>query len=70
MKFLTLFFPFYLGPVVGILGQKYGARPIALTGAIIGVLGAGICYYAENILWITILWGGICGMYNFPITYF
>lgn len=55
---------------MGILGQKYGTRPVALTGAIIGALGAMICYYAENILWVTVLWGGICGKYSFVIRYF
>lgn len=55
---------------MGILGQKYGARPVALIGAIIGALGAGICFYAENILWVTVLWGGICGKYSFRITMF
>ena len=55
----------FIGPVVGILGQKYGVRPVTMVGAITGALSAGICFYAQDMVWITVLWGGICGKYCF-----
>lgn len=49
------------GPVVGILGQKYGARPVILVGGIVGVLSSAVSFYATDILWMTVLWGGFSG---------
>ncbi|XP_035210724.1 monocarboxylate transporter 13-like isoform X2 [Stegodyphus dumicola] len=51
-----------LGPVVGILGQKYGVRAVTITGGVIGTLSAASCFYAKDIVWITIIWGGINGI--------
>lgn len=51
------------GPIVGILGQKYGVRTTTLIGGIIGSLSAMFCFYARNMMWITILWGVLNGDY-------
>ncbi|GFR13974.1 monocarboxylate transporter 5 [Trichonephila clavata] len=53
-----------LGPVVGILGQKYGARSITIIGGIVATTSAVTCFFAEDITWITILWGGLNGLGN------
>ncbi|XP_054706866.1 uncharacterized protein LOC129216675 [Uloborus diversus] len=51
-----------LGPVVGILGQKYSVRTVAITGGVIGTISGACCFYADNMLWISVLWGGINGV--------
>ncbi|CAL1273232.1 unnamed protein product [Larinioides sclopetarius] len=53
-----------LGPVVGILGQKYGIRSITMIGGIVATSSAMSCFFATEITWITILWGGLNGMGN------
>lgn len=53
-----------LGPVVGILGQKYGARSITIIGGIVATTSAVTCFFANDITWITILWGGLNGLGN------
>ncbi|XP_054706868.1 monocarboxylate transporter 13-like [Uloborus diversus] len=51
-----------LGPAVGILGQKYGVRAVTVTGGVIGTLGAAACFFAPDMIWVSILWGGINGL--------
>ncbi|GFT56771.1 monocarboxylate transporter 9, partial [Nephila pilipes] len=46
-----------LGPVVGILGQKYGVRMVTITGGIMATVSAAVCFFAPDMVWITILWG-------------
>lgn len=50
------------GPVVGILGQKYGVRKVIITGCVIGTISAATCFFAPNVMGITVLWGGINGL--------
>lgn len=52
---------FISGPLVGYLGHKFGLRLITAIGAIVGALGAGLCYFAETIEMVTLLWGVIFG---------
>ncbi|XP_042903086.1 uncharacterized protein [Parasteatoda tepidariorum] len=50
------------GPVVGILGQKYGSRKVIVVGGIVGTLSSAACFFAPDIVWITVLWGGVNGL--------
>ncbi|GFU40622.1 hypothetical protein NPIL_134561 [Nephila pilipes] len=50
------------GPVAGAFGQRFGVRNVTLVGVILGTLGVALCSFAPNILWITLLWGGIHGI--------
>lgn len=49
------------GPIVGILGQKYGVRSVCIAGGTIASLSAALCFFAPDITWITALWGGLGG---------
>ncbi|GFT53876.1 monocarboxylate transporter 13 [Nephila pilipes] len=51
-----------LGPVVGILGQKYGVRMVTITGGIMATVSAAVCFFAPDMVWITILWGVLNGV--------
>ncbi|KAG8192788.1 hypothetical protein JTE90_019106 [Oedothorax gibbosus] len=51
-----------MGPVVGILGQKYGIQKVILCGAVTSTVGAACCFFANDIFWITFLWGGLGGV--------
>ncbi|GIY32202.1 hypothetical protein CEXT_68242 [Caerostris extrusa] len=52
----------YDGPVVGILGQKYGVRAVTITGGVLATVSASVCFFAPDIVWITVLWGGLNGI--------
>lgn len=49
------------GPVVGAIGQKYGAQKVTFVGAIFATLGVVLCSLAPDVTWISIFWGGIHG---------
>ncbi|GFU20745.1 monocarboxylate transporter 9 [Nephila pilipes] len=49
------------GPLVGAIGQRYGPRDVTIAGGIFGSLGIILCTFAPNVIWITILWGGVHG---------
>ncbi|KAG8182991.1 hypothetical protein JTE90_027478 [Oedothorax gibbosus] len=51
-----------LGPVVGILGQKYGVRNVCIMGGIVSSLGTVLCFFATDITWVTVLFGGLGGV--------
>ncbi|GFT92439.1 uncharacterized protein NPIL_525821 [Nephila pilipes] len=51
-----------LGPVVGILGQKYGVQVVIVCGSIMATISSALCFFAKDIGWITILWGGLSGI--------
>ncbi|KFM56699.1 Monocarboxylate transporter 14, partial [Stegodyphus mimosarum] len=51
-----------MGPLIGLLGQKYGIRSITTAGAAVAALGSILCYFAPNIFWITVFWGAIHGL--------
>ncbi|KFM82175.1 Monocarboxylate transporter 9, partial [Stegodyphus mimosarum] len=53
---------YLLGPVVGIFGQKYGVRAVTLLGGITGTISAAGCFFVQDIVWVTFLWGGINGL--------
>ncbi|KAG8200643.1 hypothetical protein JTE90_022265 [Oedothorax gibbosus] len=49
------------GPLVGIMGQRFGIRTITFYGGVIASAGAALCYIAPNIVWVSVLWGGVHG---------
>ncbi|XP_054706322.1 monocarboxylate transporter 12-B-like isoform X2 [Uloborus diversus] len=49
------------GPLIGLLGQKYGIRKVTTVGGFVAALGSILCYFAPNIFWITMFWGAIHG---------
>ncbi|GFX25370.1 monocarboxylate transporter 9 [Trichonephila clavipes] len=49
------------GPLVGAIGQRYGPRDVTILGGIFGSLGIILCTFAPNVIWITVLWGGVHG---------
>ncbi|XP_055933760.1 monocarboxylate transporter 12-like isoform X1 [Argiope bruennichi] len=49
------------GPVVGALGQRFGPRNVTLAGGVLSSVGMLLCAFAPNIIWITILCGGVHG---------
>ncbi|GFY51565.1 uncharacterized protein TNIN_146881 [Trichonephila inaurata madagascariensis] len=51
-----------LGPAVGILGQKYGIQVVIISGSIMSIVSSALCFFAKDIGWITILWGGLSGI--------
>ncbi|XP_055936982.1 uncharacterized protein LOC129966558 isoform X2 [Argiope bruennichi] len=46
-----------LGPIGGMLCQKYGARRISIIGGAVASTSAALCFFAPNVAWITFLWG-------------
>ncbi|CAL1275603.1 unnamed protein product [Larinioides sclopetarius] len=51
-----------LGPLVGAIGQRYGPRDVTIAGGVFASLGIILCTFAPNVIWITILWGGMHGI--------
>ncbi|XP_015925499.1 monocarboxylate transporter 9 [Parasteatoda tepidariorum] len=49
------------GPIVGIVGQRYGIRAVTLGGAVIAALGAALSFLAPTVTWLAVCWGGIHG---------
>ncbi|KAG8190877.1 hypothetical protein JTE90_010302 [Oedothorax gibbosus] len=50
------------GIYVGYLGQKLGLRAVISSGCILASVGAGFCFFASDVFWITICWGGLFGI--------
>lgn len=50
------------GPLVGVVGQRFGIRKVTFWGGVMASLGAGLCSLAPNVLWLTVFWGGIHGL--------
>ncbi|GFU31300.1 uncharacterized protein TNCV_8571 [Trichonephila clavipes] len=51
-----------LGPLTGYLGNKFGLRSITVFGCIASAFGIGLCFFAEDILAVTIFWGCLYGL--------
>ncbi|GFT92443.1 uncharacterized protein NPIL_525841 [Nephila pilipes] len=45
------------GPVAGIFGQKYGLQGVMIAGGITASVTTALCFFASDIVWITVLWG-------------
>lgn len=50
------------GPIVGIVGQRYGIRAVTLGGGVIAALGAALCFIAPTVGWLAVCWGGVHGL--------
>ncbi|KFM81721.1 Monocarboxylate transporter 13, partial [Stegodyphus mimosarum] len=50
------------GPFSGLLGQKYGIRPVAMAGALIATIGISSCYFTTSLRIITLLFGVVFGI--------
>ncbi|KAF8783147.1 Monocarboxylate transporter 5 like protein [Argiope bruennichi] len=50
------------GPLVGILGQRFGIRATVLMGGLLAGVGGILCVLAPNVFWITMSWGGVHGL--------
>ncbi|XP_015925477.2 monocarboxylate transporter 5-like isoform X1 [Parasteatoda tepidariorum] len=49
------------GPIVGIMGQRFGIRTVTLVGAVVAATGAGLSFFAPTVGWLAVCWGGIHG---------
>ncbi|CAL1280102.1 unnamed protein product [Larinioides sclopetarius] len=50
------------GPLVGFLGKKVGLERVTIFGCVLASIGMGACFLAEDILTVTVLWGGVFGL--------
>ncbi|GIY23771.1 monocarboxylate transporter 5 [Caerostris darwini] len=50
------------GPLVGIIGQRFGIRTVTFCGGLMAATGAALCSVAPSITWLAVCWGGIHGM--------
>ncbi|GIX74106.1 monocarboxylate transporter 9 [Caerostris extrusa] len=50
------------GPLVGLLGQRFGIRGTVLIGGVLAGVGGVLCILAPNVFWITMFWGGVHGI--------
>ncbi|KAG8200642.1 hypothetical protein JTE90_022264 [Oedothorax gibbosus] len=59
------------GPVVGIIGIRFGIRNVTFFGGVLAFAGVALCAVAPDVIWITVLWGGIHGLgFSFANTLF
>lgn len=58
------------GPVVGVVGQRFGIRAVTLGGAVVASLGAALCFVAPTVGWLAFCWGGVHGKYTHSKTNF
>ncbi|XP_054717562.1 monocarboxylate transporter 9-like [Uloborus diversus] len=49
------------GPIVGVIGQRYGIRAVTFAGGVVASAGAALCCIAPNIAWLAVFWGGVHG---------
>ncbi|XP_015905251.2 monocarboxylate transporter 12 [Parasteatoda tepidariorum] len=50
------------GPLIGYLGRRWGFHKVCISGCILSTLGIGSCFFADDIVIVTILWGGVFGL--------
>ncbi|KAF8771222.1 monocarboxylate transporter 9-like [Argiope bruennichi] len=50
------------GPFVGFLGRKVGLERVTIFGCVLASLGMAACFLAEDIITVTVLWGGVFGL--------
>ncbi|KAF8771516.1 Monocarboxylate transporter 6 like protein [Argiope bruennichi] len=51
-----------IGPIVGFFIKKFGFRSVTITGCILSAASIGGCFFAEDIVTVTILWGVVYGI--------
>ncbi|XP_055953694.1 uncharacterized protein LOC129989284 isoform X4 [Argiope bruennichi] len=52
------------GPVIGFLGSIFGLKKIILFGSFLSSAAIGACFFAEDMVTITILWGVAFGHFR------
>ncbi|XP_035221583.1 monocarboxylate transporter 13-like isoform X1 [Stegodyphus dumicola] len=50
------------GPLVGVIGQRYGIRMVTFWGGVVASAGAALCCIAPNVTWLAVFWGGVHGL--------
>ncbi|CAL1261943.1 unnamed protein product, partial [Larinioides sclopetarius] len=50
-----------VGPLISYLGQRFGIRQVTLFGAILSAISVGTCFFADDIIDLTLLWGLLFG---------
>ncbi|KAG8177336.1 hypothetical protein JTE90_018359 [Oedothorax gibbosus] len=53
---------FVCGPFIGFFGCKFGFKPVTLSGCCLLSFGIGLCFFAEDVIVITIGWGLLNGL--------
>ncbi|CAL1296333.1 unnamed protein product [Larinioides sclopetarius] len=51
-----------IGPLVGFSVKRFGLRAVTISGCLFSAIGIGSCFFAEDIVTITILWGVVYGI--------
>ncbi|XP_055934699.1 uncharacterized protein LOC129964054 [Argiope bruennichi] len=51
-----------LGPIVGVLGHKFGVRKITLLGVVILAFSTALCCSTHNYFWVIVYWGYFSGV--------
>lgn len=54
---------FFSGPIVGVIGQRYGVKVVTFWGGVVCSLGIALSCFAPNVFWLTVFWGGLFGEY-------
>ncbi|GBN37067.1 hypothetical protein AVEN_59037-1, partial [Araneus ventricosus] len=49
-------------PLIGLLGLRYGIRAVTAVGGFVAAIGSILCYFAPDVIWITVFWGVIHGI--------
>ncbi|CAL1273234.1 unnamed protein product [Larinioides sclopetarius] len=50
------------GPLIGLLGLRYGIRAVTTVGGFVAGVGSILCYFAPDVMWITVFWGVVHGI--------
>ncbi|GBL99035.1 hypothetical protein AVEN_227540-1 [Araneus ventricosus] len=50
-----------IGPLVGFSVKLFGLRAVTISGCLFSAIGIGSCFFAEDIVTVTILWGVVYG---------
>ncbi|KAG8174425.1 hypothetical protein JTE90_006655 [Oedothorax gibbosus] len=53
---------FVCGSFIGFFGCKFGLKPVTLSGCCLLSFGIGLCFFAEDVIVITIGWGLFNGL--------
>ncbi|GIY54322.1 hypothetical protein CDAR_279031 [Caerostris darwini] len=51
-----------IGPFCGYLGNRFGIRQVTLIGCILSAISVGLCFFANDILSLILLWGLVFGI--------
>ncbi|GBM42920.1 hypothetical protein AVEN_239084-1 [Araneus ventricosus] len=54
-----------IGPLVGFSVKLFGLRAVTISGCIFSAIGIAGCFFAEDIITVTIMWGVVYGKMKF-----